>query len=99
MAALLGAVRRVKVPREQNATAGLRQVESLQQWAASLKKSGFRVVPIVYADDSHNPVGLRKLRLLARNPQPFIDALVAGVKVRGGRPAIPYRYFLSPRGG
>jgi hypothetical protein len=39
MAALLGAVRRVKVPREQNATAGLRQVESLQQWAASLKKS------------------------------------------------------------
>jgi hypothetical protein len=68
-------------------------------WAASLKKSGFRVVPIVYADDSHNPVGLRKLRLLARNPQPFIDALVAGVKVRGGRPAIPHRYFLSPRGG
>jgi len=38
MAALLGPVRRVKVPREQNATASLRQMESLQQWAASLKK-------------------------------------------------------------
>ena len=33
-----GPVRRVKAPREQNATSSLRQVDSLQQWAASLKK-------------------------------------------------------------
>ena len=48
MVALLGAVRRTKVPREQNATAGLRQVESLHQWAASLKNgqlASTRVAP------------------------------------------------------
>jgi hypothetical protein len=38
MKALIGPVRRVKAPREQNATSSLRQVDSLQQWAASLKK-------------------------------------------------------------
>ena len=38
MIALIGKVRRVKVEREKNATAGLRQVQSLQQFAATLKK-------------------------------------------------------------
>lgn len=35
---VFGKVRRVKVPREKNATAGLRQLESLQLFAAQLKK-------------------------------------------------------------
>jgi hypothetical protein len=38
MKALIGAVRYTKVPREQNATAGLQQLQSLQQFAATLKK-------------------------------------------------------------
>ena len=48
MTALLGKVRRVKVPREQNATAALRQVDTLQLWAASMKKgqlAATRVAP------------------------------------------------------
>lgn len=52
-----------------------------ESWAASLKADGFKVVPIIWADDSHKPVGLQKLRLLARNPQPFIASIIAQWKL------------------
>ena len=52
--------------------------QSPEEWAASLHTNhGLRVVPIIYADDSHTPVGLQKLRLLAATPAPFTAALVA----------------------
>ena len=38
MKAVFGEVRRVKVPREKNQNSGLRQLESLQLWAAACKK-------------------------------------------------------------
>ena len=66
MATLLGAVRRVKVPREQNNMAGLRQMESLQQWAASLKKS--QVAATRVASDEACIEGLYWLVLLLGIP-------------------------------
>ena len=57
MQELLGPVRRVKVPREENATAALRQVDSLQLWAASLKKGQLvatRVVAKIYRSFLHS---------------------------------------------
>ena len=72
--------------------------QSPEEWAASLHTNhGLRVVPIIYADDSHNPVGLQKLRLLAANPAPFTAALVAQAK--RPRPAIPIPALPAPAAG
>jgi hypothetical protein len=52
---------------------------SARDWAKQTlqAKLGLRVVPIIYADDSHNPIGLQKLRKLAANPTPFATSLVS----------------------
>ena len=56
---IFGAVRRVKVPRESNATSGLRQLESLQIFAASCKKGSLAATRVVAAE-----VGLEGLYYL-----------------------------------
>jgi hypothetical protein len=46
MKEVFGRVRRVRVPREKNQTSGLRQVESLQLWAAACKKGQLGVTRV-----------------------------------------------------
>mmetsp|Transcript_4442 Transcript_4442/g.11661 ORF Transcript_4442/g.11661 Transcript_4442/m.11661 type:complete len:287 (+) Transcript_4442:209-1069(+) len=66
MKALLGPVRRTKVPREQKATAALRQMESLQLWAAALKKG--QLMSSRVASDEACIEGLYWLQLLLGTP-------------------------------
>ena len=62
MKALFGEVRRVRVPREKNQTSGMRQLASLQLWAAACKKGQLAATRL--ASDEAVLVGLYYLVLL-----------------------------------
>ena len=87
---LIGPVRRVKVPREANATSQLRQLESLHVWAASLHAK--QLVAMRAGDPSIE--GLYWLGVLLCKPETLTeDTLIATDFFGAGNLVVKINYF------
>ena len=87
---IIGPVRRVKVPREANATSQLRQLESLHVWAASLHA---KQLVAMRADDP-SIEGLYWLGVLLSKPETLTeDTLIATDFFEAGNLVVKIHYF------
>ena len=92
MVGLFGAVRHVKAPRESNATSSLRQLESLQLWAASCKKGQLAATRV--AKEEVGKYGLFYLVLLLTSPYTLEkDTLFAGHPFEKGDLVVKISYY------